>query len=86
MTEIIRAAERHGKGLARARETANVEPRLFASVGLALDTIEVAAMGVVVWQLFRLRRDIMAMLRVMRRIDRKTADHNKQGPATSRAE
>jgi hypothetical protein len=52
---------------------------------LALDTIEVAAMGVVIWQLFRLRRDLMAMLRVMRRIDRRAADASAQ-PATGRAE
>ena len=41
---------------------------------LVMDAVEVAVLGAVLWQLFNLRHDIGAMLRVVRRIDRKTAD------------
>ncbi len=51
-----------------------MEHQLFAWAGLALDTMKIVALGAVLCQLFRLRRDIMAMLRVVRRIDRKLGD------------
>ena len=41
---------------------------------LVMDAVEVAVLGAVLWQLFNLRHDIEAMLRVVRRMDRKTAD------------
>ena len=41
---------------------------------LVMDAVEVVVLGVVLWQLFNLRHDIEAMLRVVRRMDRKTAD------------
>jgi hypothetical protein len=41
---------------------------------LVMDTIEVVVLSAVLWQLFNLRHDIGAMLRVMRRIDRTKAD------------
>ena len=51
-----------------------MEHQLFAWAGLALDTMEIVALGAVLCQLIRLHRDIMAMLRVVRRIDRKMGD------------
>ena len=50
------------------------DPILFAWLDLIIDVIEAIALGAVLWQLVHLRRDIMAMLRVLRRIDRKTAE------------
>ena len=41
---------------------------------LVMDAVEVEVLGVVLWQLFNLRHDIGAMLRVVRRMDRKTVD------------
>ena len=41
---------------------------------LVMDAVEVVVLGAVLWQLFNLRHDIGAMLRVVRRMDRKTAD------------
>ena len=49
-----------------------MDPILFAWVDLIINAIEAIALAAVLWQLFHLRRDIMAMLRVLRRIDRKT--------------
>jgi hypothetical protein len=51
-----------------------MDPILFAWVGLIINAVEAIALGAVLWQLFHLRRDIMAMLRVLRRINRKTAE------------
>jgi cytochrome b len=51
-----------------------MEPILFAWVNLMISAIEVTILGAVLWQLFQLRRHVMAMLRVLRRIDRKTAE------------
>jgi hypothetical protein len=39
-----------------------------------MNDVEVVALCGVLWLLFSLRRSMMAMLRVLRRIDRKTAD------------
>ena len=41
---------------------------------LVMDAVEVVVLGAVLWQLINLRHDIEAMLRVVRRMDRKTAD------------
>jgi hypothetical protein len=48
--------------------------QLFVWANMAMDGVEIAALGAVLFVLFRLRRDLSAMLRVLRRIDRKTAD------------
>ena len=45
-----------------------------------MDTAEVVALGAVLWLLLRLDRNIAAMLRVIRRIDRKTAEPTKTPP------
>ena len=42
-----------------------------------MDTEEVVALGAVLWLLLRVDRKIAAMLRVIRRIDRKTAEPTK---------
>jgi hypothetical protein len=52
----------------------NMEPILLAWVYLIINVVEVTALGVVLWQLFRRRRDVMVMLRVLRRIDRKIVE------------
>ena len=59
-----------------------MEPILFAWVDLIINAIEVIALGAVLWQLFHLRRDIIAMLRVLRRIDRKTGEPAASGLRT----
>ena len=41
-----------------------MDPILFAWVDLIINGIEAIALAAVLWQLFHLRRDIMAMLRV----------------------
>jgi hypothetical protein len=41
---------------------------------VVMDTAEIVALGTVLWLLLRLDRNIAAMLRVIRRIDRKTAE------------
>jgi hypothetical protein len=57
----------------------NMEPILFAWIDVTINAIEATALGAVLWQLFGLRRDVMAMLRVLRRIDRKTAEPTASG-------
>jgi hypothetical protein len=42
-----------------------MDPILFAWVDLIINAIEPIALAAVLWQLFHLRRDIMAMLRVL---------------------
>jgi hypothetical protein len=54
-----------------------MEPILFAWVDVTINAIGATALGLMLWQLFQLRRDITAMLRVLRRIDRKTAEPPK---------
>jgi len=51
-----------------------METSLCVWADLVMDTVEVAALGAVLWQLFNLRHDMKAMLRVVRRMDRKTVD------------
>ena len=46
-----------------------------------MDTAEVVALGAVLWLLLRLDGKIAAMLRVIRRIDRKTAEPTKSLPS-----
>ena len=41
---------------------------------LVMDAVEVVVLGAALWQLFNLRHDMGAMLQVVRRMDRKTAD------------
>jgi hypothetical protein len=56
-----------------------MDPILFAWVDLIINAIEAIALAAVLWQLFHLRRDIMAMLRVLRRIDRKDRGASASG-------
>jgi hypothetical protein len=51
-----------------------METGLCVWADLVMDTVEVAVLGAVFWQLFKLRHDIGAMLRVVRRMDRKALD------------
>jgi hypothetical protein len=51
-----------------------MEPQAFAWVNLAMDTVEVAGLGAVLLLLLRVHRNIAALLRVLRRMDRKTPD------------
>jgi hypothetical protein len=51
-----------------------METGLSVWADLVVDTVEVAVLGAVLWQLFNLRHDMGAMLRVVRRMDRKTVD------------
>ena len=51
-----------------------MEAVLFTLGELILTAIEATVLGAVLWQLFHLRRDIMAMIRVLRRIDRKISE------------
>ena len=51
-----------------------METSLCVWADLIVDTVEVAVLGAVLWQLFNLRHDMKAMLRVVRRMDRKTVD------------
>jgi hypothetical protein len=51
--------------------------------GVVMDTAEVVALGTVLWLLLRLDHNIAAMLRVIRRIDRKTAEPIEPAPETS---
>ena len=48
--------------------------QLFVWANIAMDGVEIAALGAVLLVLFHVRRDLSAILRVLRRIDRKTAD------------
>ena len=51
-----------------------METGLCVWADLIMDTLEVGVLGAVLWQLFSLRHDMKAMLRVVRRMDRKTVD------------
>jgi hypothetical protein len=55
-----------------------MEPILLAWVSIIINVVGVTALGVVVCQLFRLRRDVLVMLRVLRRIDRKLVEPARQ--------
>jgi hypothetical protein len=48
-----------------------MEAELVGWVDVAVDIFEITALVAVFWQLVHVRRDITAMLRVLRRIDRK---------------
>jgi hypothetical protein len=51
-----------------------METGLSVWADLVMDAVEVAVLGAVLWQLFNMRHDMGAMLRVVRRMDRKTVD------------
>jgi len=48
--------------------------QLFVWANITMDGVEIAALGAVLFMLFQMRRDLSAMLQVLRRMDRKTAD------------
>lgn len=48
-----------------------MERDLFAWADLAMDIVQGVALAAILWQLFYLRRSLLAMLRVLRRMDRK---------------
>ena len=48
--------------------------QLFVWANITMDGVEIAALGAVLFMLFHMRRDLSAMLQVLRRMDRKTAD------------
>ena len=47
-----------------------MESGTFVWVKLVMDIIEIAALGVLLWELIAMRREMEALLRVVRRIDR----------------
>ena len=47
---------------------------LYSWIDLAMNAVEIAALGAILWQLTYLRRDLMALVRVVRRMDRKTPE------------
>jgi hypothetical protein len=51
-----------------------MEIGLFGWADLAMNAVQVVALGAVLWLLLNVHRGIMAMLRVLRRMDRKTPD------------
>jgi hypothetical protein len=48
-----------------------MERDLFAWADLAMDIVQGVALAAILWQLFYLRRSVLAVLRVLRRTDRK---------------
>jgi len=53
--------------------------QLFVWANFAMDGVEIAALGAVLFVLFHMRRDLSAMRRVLRRLDKKTADATVSG-------
>ena len=53
--------------------------QFFVWTNMAMDAIEIAALSAVLFVLFHVRRDLSAMLRVLRRLDRKAPDTNIRG-------
>ena len=51
-----------------------METGLLGWVGLGMDTAEVAMLGAILLLLFRVHRNIAGLLRVVRRMDRKTPE------------
>lgn len=51
-----------------------MDSQIFGWADLAIDIVEVAAVVAVLFVLLRLHRDIAALLRVIRRMDRNTAN------------
>jgi hypothetical protein len=47
-----------------------MERDLFAWADLAMDIVQGVGLAAILWQLFYLRRSLLAMLRVLRRMDR----------------
>jgi hypothetical protein len=62
-----------------------METGLFGWAGLAMNTVEVAILGAILLLLFRVHRNIAALLRVVRRIDRKTAATTEAATAFGRS-
>ena len=60
-----------------------MEPKLFVWVELGMNAVQIAALGAVLWQLIHLRRGFQAMLRVMRRLDRKIPALASEGSTTA---
>jgi hypothetical protein len=56
-----------------------MEPILFGWVEVTINAIEATVLGLILWQLFQLHRDVTAMLRVLRRIDRRSLRENRTG-------
>ena len=54
-----------------------MDSQILGWANVVMDTAEVVALGAVLCLLLRLDREIAAMLRVIRRIDRKTAERTK---------
>ena len=59
-----------------AREGNDMAAQFFVWANMAMDAIEIAVLGAVLFLLFYVRRDLSAMLRVLRRLDRKAPDMN----------
>jgi biopolymer transport protein ExbB/TolQ len=51
-----------------------METGLFSWIDLAMNALEIAALGAILWQFTYLRRDLRALVRVVRRMDRKTPE------------
>jgi hypothetical protein len=56
-----------------------MEPVLYEWADTVMNTIEIAALGAILWQLTHLRREITALVRVVRRMDRKSPDSTISG-------
>jgi hypothetical protein len=56
-----------------------METSLYSWIDLAMNAVEIAALAAILWQLTYLRRDLLALIRVVRRMDRKTADTTTSG-------
>jgi hypothetical protein len=62
-----------------------METGLYSWIDLAMNAVEIAALGAILWQLIYLRRDLVALIRVVRRMDRKTPE-KKSGAFLTGAE
>jgi hypothetical protein len=57
-----------------------MDSQILGWADVAMDTGEVAALVAILWLLLRLDRNITGMLRVIRRMDRKTTEPAKSPP------
>jgi hypothetical protein len=62
-----------------------METSLYSWIDLAMNAVEIAALAAILWQLTYLRRDLLALIRVVRRMDRKTPE-KKNGAFLTGAE
>jgi hypothetical protein len=74
MTRNNSAAEQHLEGVLREKRRDHMENQIFGWVDLVVDTAEMAAIISGLILLSRVHRNIVSLLRVIRRMDRKTAD------------